>query len=42
MGVPGVLGLMYTTWNDDYKQLDSFAQAAKAKWPEYQASVGKR
>ena len=40
-GVPGVLGLMYTTWNDDYKQLESFAQTAKAKWGDYLASVGR-
>lgn len=33
-GIPGVLGLMYTTWNDDYSQLQSFAQAAKLAWPK--------
>lgn len=39
-GVPGVRGLMYTTWIDDYSQLQSFAIAAKAGWPAYLASVG--
>jgi hypothetical protein len=31
-GIPGVVGLMYTTWNDDYSQLKNFARAAKAAW----------
>ena len=38
-GIPGVQGLMYTTWEDDYSQLESFANAAKAHWGEYTASV---
>ncbi len=38
-GVPGVLGLMYTTWNDDYSQLEPFAAAAKRNWSIYTASV---
>ena len=38
-GIPGVTGLMYTTWNDDYGQLESFAAAAKAGWNNYRASV---
>jgi hypothetical protein len=40
-GVPGVRGLMYTTWNEDYKQMGSFAAAAKAAWPAYLASQSK-
>jgi hypothetical protein len=38
-GIPGVKGMMYTTWVDDYTQLDKFAQAARAAWPAYLASV---
>lgn len=38
-GIPGVQGLMYTTWVDDYTQLESFAASAKAHWTEYTASV---
>ena len=38
-GIPGVRGLMYTTWSDDYSQLQNFANAARASWPSYLASV---
>jgi len=38
-GVPGLLGLMYTTWEDDYSQLESFAAAVYANWPAYLASI---
>ncbi len=38
-GVPGVVGMMYTTWNDDYGQMESFATAAKAGWKNYLLSV---
>jgi len=38
-GIPGVLGLMYTTWRDDYSQLGTFASAARAGWGAYQASL---
>ncbi len=38
-GVPGVLGLMYTTWNDDYSQLAPFAAAAKSRWSRYRGSL---
>jgi hypothetical protein len=38
-GVPGIQGLMYTTWGDDYSQLESFANSARAHWSEYTASV---
>lgn len=38
-GVPGILGLMYTTWGDDYSQLAPFAAAAKAGWNAYLASL---
>jgi hypothetical protein len=38
-GIPGVTGLMYTTWTPDYSQLQQFAAAAKAGWPAYLTSV---
>ena len=34
-GVRGVRGLMYTTWKDDYSQLENYAHAARAQWTEY-------
>jgi hypothetical protein len=27
-GLPGIVGVMYTTWQDDYSQLEAFAQQA--------------
>jgi hypothetical protein len=39
IGIPGLQGLMYTTWADDYTQLESFANSARAHWAEYTASV---
>lgn len=38
-GIPGIQGLMYTTWNPDYSQMQNFANAALAAWPAYLASV---
>jgi hypothetical protein len=38
-GIPGVLGLMYTTFSDDYTQLGAFASAARAGWSTYLASL---
>ncbi|HEX8916367.1 MAG TPA: hypothetical protein VF796_28710 [Humisphaera sp.] len=29
--VTGVVGIMYTTWNNDYSQMEKFAEAAKGK-----------
>jgi hypothetical protein len=40
-GIPGIVGMMYTTYNDDYSQLQNFASAAKKAWPEYLASLKK-
>ena len=40
-GIPGIRGVMYTTWVQDYKQLENFAQAARANWPAYVASVSR-
>jgi hypothetical protein len=39
MGIPGVIGMMYTTWTPDYSQLGPFATAARAGWAAYAASV---
>lgn len=38
-GIPGVKGLMYTTWVPDYSQLAPFATAAQAGWAAYKAST---
>jgi hypothetical protein len=38
-GIPGILGLMYLSWSDNYSQLKSFADSARANWPAYQASL---
>jgi hypothetical protein len=40
-GVPEIKGLMYTTWGDDYSQLESFASAARHEWPRYLASLNR-
>jgi uncharacterized repeat protein (TIGR01451 family) len=39
IGIPGVAGLMYTTWANDYSQLQAFATAAKSNWSTYLSSV---
>ncbi len=39
-GIPGIRGLMYTTWGDDYSQLENFAAAAQANWGAYLSSIG--
>jgi hypothetical protein len=36
--VPGVAGTMYTTWVNDYSQLEPFAKAAKEEWNHYRAT----
>ncbi len=38
-GIAGVQGVMYTTWTDDYSQLEKFANAARQAWPAYLAGV---
>ncbi len=38
-GIPGLLGLMYTSWDDDYSQLENFAAAVYANWPSYLKSI---
>lgn len=40
-GIPGVRGLMYTTWNNDYSQMQAYAQEAQKDWPAYLNSIGK-
>jgi hypothetical protein len=39
MGIPGLVGLMYTSWEPDYTQLGPYATAAKAAWADYKAST---
>jgi hypothetical protein len=41
-GIPGITGMMYTTYADDYSQLQSFAEGAKAGWRDYLASLPKQ
>lgn len=38
-GVPGINGLMYTTWGDDYSQMEAFADAARGHWGAYEESI---
>ncbi|MCU1262350.1 MAG: putative glycosyl hydrolase [Bryobacterales bacterium] len=40
-GIPGIRGMMYTTFADDYSQLAAFATAARTGWTTYQQSLGK-
>jgi hypothetical protein len=40
-GIPGILGVMYTSWGDDYSQLESFAKSARAAWSGYLSSLPK-
>ncbi len=37
--IPGVKGLMYTTWGGDFSQLQAFATAAKSNWAGYLSTV---
>ena len=40
MGIKGVVGLMYTSWEDDYsQQLAPYATAAKSAWAAYRQSA---
>lgn len=38
-GIEGVIGFMYTSWQDDYSQMKAYADAAKAAWPAYRQSA---
>jgi hypothetical protein len=42
LGIPGIRGMMYTSWNGDYAKMQAFAEAARAAWPDYVKSVAKR
>jgi hypothetical protein len=41
-GVPGLDGLMYVTWRDDYSQLERFAEEARKAWSSYEASLASK
>lgn len=36
--VRGIVGAMYTTWQDDYTQMESYAKAVREEWARYQAT----
>ncbi|MDQ6677769.1 MAG: hypothetical protein M3Z09_10790 [Acidobacteriota bacterium] len=36
--IPGIAGIMYTTWRDDYSQLEQFAKGAREEWTRYRGS----
>ena len=40
-GIPGIRGMMYSTWVDDYSQLENFAAAVRANWATYAGSVSR-
>jgi hypothetical protein len=40
-GIPSITGMMYTTFSDDYSQLQSFADGARAGWHDYLTSLPK-
>lgn len=40
MGVPGVIGVMYTTWDENYSQLQQYADGVRGAWGAYRVSVG--
>jgi len=39
MGVPGVIGAMYTTWDGNYTQMQQYADGVRSAWAAYRASV---
>jgi hypothetical protein len=39
LGIPGVAGLMYTTWVGDYSQMQAFASTVKSNWQSYISSL---
>ncbi|MBV8897774.1 MAG: hypothetical protein JO051_14780 [Acidobacteriaceae bacterium] len=41
-GKPGILGLAYLSYSDNYSQLKNFADSARANWPSYEASLHSR
>ncbi|MGH9582923.1 MAG: hypothetical protein ACRD4O_08315, partial [Bryobacteraceae bacterium] len=40
-GIPGIDGLMYTSWNNDYSQLESYADGVRKNWRAYEAGIAK-
>ena len=36
-GIPGIQGIMYVTWREDYTQLEAFAASATKAWNSYLA-----
>ncbi len=38
-GIPGIQGIMYVSWRDDYTQLEAFAASATKAWNSYLLSV---
>lgn len=38
-GIPGLQGIMYVSWQDDYSQLEGFAEYARRAWGAYLASL---
>jgi hypothetical protein len=38
-GIPGIQGLMYTSWSHNYSQMANFASAARTNWQAYLASL---
>jgi hypothetical protein len=41
LGIPGIRGVMYTTWYNDYSKMEAFAEAARSAWPDYIKSLPK-
>ena len=37
----GIVGVMYTTWSNDFRNLEKYAQAARAFERDYKAAAGK-
>lgn len=35
IGIPGIVGMMYTTWTGDYSQLEAYAASARKGWDDY-------
>ncbi len=38
-GIPGLQGIMYVSWRNDYSQLETFAKSAKNAWGAYLKSL---
>jgi len=38
-GLPGLIGTMYTSWVDDYSQLEPYARGAREAWVAYKATL---